>query len=185
MHQTAIHSIAIDEYLRGELESEVRHEYIDGQVYAMAGAGEKHNLIAGNLFSELRQKSRGTECRPFISDMKLYLAAANKFYYPDIMLACDPEDNHEYYKERPCLLIEVLSASAETTDRREKLHAYQGLPSLKEYVLISQDKPQIEMYQRTNNNWNYFLLDNMEDVLHLSCLNLDITLPLIFEDVFN
>lgn len=78
-----------DEYLQGELESEIRHEFYDGYVYAMAGAGAKHNTISGNLFSMLRQNTRGTDCRAFIADMKLFIPELNRFYYPDILLACD------------------------------------------------------------------------------------------------
>jgi len=184
MQQAPLQTISIDEYLQKEVERKIRHEYIDGQIYSRAESNEKHNLISGNLATVLRQKARGTDCRPFISDMKLYIASLNRFYYPDIVMTCDPDDDHEYYKEKPCLIIEVLSPSTETTDRREKLHAYQSIPSIKEYILVSQEKPEIELYRRAKDHWQYFLLNEPSDLLRLECLNTDIPMPVVFEDVF-
>jgi len=183
MHQATMRQISHEDYINEELISDIRHEYYDGQVVAMAGAGEKHNIIAGNIFASLRQKSRGTPCRAFITDMKLYLASLNRYYYPDIMLTCNPDDNQEYYKEQPCLLIEVLSPSTEGIDRREKLHAYQQIPSLQEYVLISQDKQTIELYRRTYDHWTYFLLNEPEDVLQLACLEISFDMQTVYEDI--
>jgi len=183
MQQTEILPLSIEQYLQGELESDIRHEFYDGQVFAMAGAGEKHNIISGNLFAALRQKARGTDCRTFITDMKLFIPELNRFYYPDILLACDPEDNHEYYKQRPCLIVEVLSPSTENIDRREKLHSYQNIGSLQEYVLVSQEKMEVELYRRGSHHWQYFLLNETTDILHLDCLDMDIDMPTVFEDV--
>ncbi len=183
MQPVEIIPIQIEDYLQGELESEIRHEFYDGQVHAMAGAGEKHNIISLNLATALRQKARGTDCRAFIADMKLYIPNLNRFYYPDILLACDPDDNHEYYKQNPCLIIEVLSPTTESIDRREKLHAYQAIPSVKEYLLVSQESKQVELYRRDGKHWQYILLNNDIDVLQLSCLDLEMTMPEIYEDV--
>jgi Uma2 family endonuclease len=108
-----------EDYLLDELESDIRHEFYHGEVYAMAGAGAKHNILSGNLFSVLRQKARGTDCQTFIADMKLYIPELNRFYYPDVLLTCDPNDDNEYYRKNPCLVIEVLSSSTEGIDRRE------------------------------------------------------------------
>lgn len=176
--------ISNDAYLQGELESEIRHEFYDGQVYAMAGAGEKHNVISLNLATALRQKARGTNCTTFIADMKLFIPGLNRYYYPDVLLTCDPEDNHEYYKRNPCLIIEVLSPATENIDRREKLHAYQDIRSVKEYLLVSQEKMQVELYRRDDRHWQYSLLNDDTDVLHLDCLDLSITMPEIYEDVY-
>lgn len=184
MYQKRLEPLSINDYLEKEYQGNTRHEYLDGYLYTMAGAGEKHNLIALNLATMLRQKARGTDCRPFISDMKLYIASLNRFYYPDIVMTCDPDDDHEYYKEKPCLIIEVLSPSTETTDRREKLHAYQSIPSVKEYILVSQEKPELELYRREKDHWQYFLLNEPSDLLRLECLNTDIPMPVVFEDVF-
>lgn len=183
MQQAIINYIDIDEYLEGELTSNVRHEYYDGQIYAMAGAGEKHNLICLNVASALRQKCRGSQCRTFIADMKLFIEEYNRFYYPDILLVCNPNDNHEYYKQTPCLIVEVLSPSTETIDRREKLHSYQTIDSVQEYVLISQETQSVELYRREAGYWVYFLLNEPEDQLTLKCLDLNIPMQTIYEDV--
>ncbi len=178
-----VNTISHNEYLEGELESEIRHEYYDGYIHAMAGAGAKHNTIAGNLFSQLRQKTRGTSCRAFIADMKLYIPELNRFYYPDVLLACDPDDNEEYYRQNPCLIIEVLSPATEAIDRREKLHAYQQITSLQEYLLVSQEKMQLELYRRDGEHWQYLMLDNEQDTLKIDCLDLELGMPDIYEDV--
>ena len=183
MQQAPVLPLSIKAYLKGELDSDIRHEFYDGQVYAMAGAGERHNIISLNIATLLRQKTRGTECRSFVADMKLYLSDLDRFYYPDVLLTCDADDNHEYYKEKPCLIVEVLSPSTEGTDRREKRHAYQNIPSLKEYIMVSQHECKLELYRRDCDHWQYFLLDEMEDVLQLECLDLSITMPQVYEDV--
>ena len=184
MQAKEIIRLSNEDYLQGELDSDIRHEFYDGLVFAMAGAGEKHNIISGNLFSVLRQKSRGTECRTFIADMKLYIPALNRFYYPDILLCCDPEDGHEYYKQNPCLIVEVLSPSTENIDRREKLHAYQDIASVKEYLLVSQEGVQLELYRRDGDHWQYFLLNDEADILTLECVGLDLTMAEVDEYVY-
>ncbi len=183
MQQAQQHPLSIKDYLTGELESEIRHEFYDGQVYAMAGAGKRHNTIALNLASFLRQNTRGTSCRSFIADMKLYIAELNRFYYPDVLLACNADDNEELYIEKPCLIVEVLSPSTEGIDRREKFHAYQGIPSLQEYVMVSQEEQKVELYRRDGKYWQFFLLDR-DDALHLEYLDLDIKMKEVYEDVF-
>lgn len=184
MQQQAVPlSITIEEYLQGELASNIRHEFFDGKVYAMAGAGERHNLIAGNIFSALRPQTRGSECRLLIADMKLHIAELQRFYYPDILLSCDLTDNNAYYKEHPCLIVEVLSPSTQDIDRREKLHAYQGIPSLQEYMLVSQDKIHIEIYQRISNKWQLTRLNSLEEKINLTCLKTALKLRTIYEDV--
>lgn len=184
MQAVKMSPISHKEYLHGEQQSDVRHEYFDGYVYAMAGAGKKHNIISGNMYSALRQKARGTTCTPFVADMKVYIPTINRFYYPDVLLACDPNDNHEYYIEHPCFIIEVLSPSTENTDRREKLHAYQSIESLKEYLLVSQETMQIELYRRDKEHWQYYLLNNEHDVLQINCLDLELSMNDIYEGTF-
>src|SRR5437660_10434913 len=108
------------EYLEGERFSEIRHEYVGGHVYAMAGASDDHNRIVGNIHGELRQRLRGKRCEPFMADMKLKIPGGQAFYYPDIMVACDPADNAKYFRERPRVVFEVLSSETERSDQREK-----------------------------------------------------------------
>jgi len=183
MQQAQQLSISIKDYLKGELESDIRHEFYDGQVYAMVGAGRRHNAISLNLATLLHDKARGTDCSSFLADMKLFIPELNRFYYPDVLLSCDKDDNHEYYCEKPCLIVEVLSPSTEAIDRREKLHAYQDIPSLKEYIMVSQDEYKVELYRRDGEHWLYFLLNEIDDVLQLTCIDLEISMPQVYEDV--
>lgn len=138
-----------DEYLEQELESPVKREFVDGAVYAMAGASERHNLVAGNLFA-LLHAHLPDRCKVFTADMKLRVKAeaATLFYYPDLMISCAEIDSNRYFHERPILLGEVLSPSTERVDRTEKFDAYRRIPSLMEYVLADQDTPKVEVFRR-------------------------------------
>ena len=144
--------VTVDEYLEGELHSEVRHEYIGGQVYAMSGGSEAHNAICLNMASALREHFRGKLCKVFMADMKLRLSIAEDdiFYYPDVLVTCDPSDDAKYYKTKPTVLVEVLSPLTERLDRREKFLSYQRLPSLEEYVLIDQEQMRVTLFRKTN-----------------------------------
>ncbi len=103
--------ISVEDYLTGELESEVRHEYFGGVVRAMAGASDRHERVSGNLFAALHAHLKGGPCQVFKDGMKLRLEVnkSDVFYYPDVMVACDPKDDHRYFRERPSLVVEVLS----------------------------------------------------------------------------
>lgn len=174
---------SVAEYLDGEPLSDIRHEYVDGEIYAMAGAGEAHNLIAGNVFSKLRNLVRGGPCRVFISDMKLHVATWNAFYYPDVMVICDPGDVQSLYKQNPSLVVEVLSPSTESIDRREKMLAYRTLPSLREYLLIAQDRRHVELYRRAaDDSWMLTTLAEAGTV-PLDCVQASLTLDEVYEDV--
>ena len=175
--------LTAQDYLAGELTSQIRHEYVDGEVYAMAGAGEPHNLIAGNVFAQLRHLVRGGPCRVFISDMKLHVKTWDAFYYPDVMVVCDASDSQTYFKQNPSLVVEVLSPSTESIDRREKRLAYRTLANLREYLLIAQDKPHVELYRRAaNGNWQLAVLPEGAAV-PLECVNASLALDDVYEDV--
>ena len=168
MAQALLKPLSEDDYLDGETLADVRHEFVNGDVYAMAGSSENHNRVAGNLYARLLSHADQT-CRPFMSDMKLRLDEGNLFYYPDVMLVCDASDNEAYFKTRPCMVAEVLSRSTELTDRREKWAAYQKLQSLREYVLLAQDRMYVEVYQRVDvRHWGMTVL-GADDTLALSC----------------
>jgi Uma2 family endonuclease len=163
--------ITIEEYLDGEQQSSIRHEFIDGQVYAMAGASANHNRVAGNLFASLSNHYMDGSCEPFISDMKVKVAEV--FYYPDVMLCCDPDDHHRLYREQPQLLIEVTSAATERTDYYEKRLAYQRISTLRQYVIINPDKVLVDIFERdANGNWAKHTLSRLSDQLRLGSLNL-------------
>jgi len=144
--------ISEEDYLRLEAVSPFKSEFVSGHIYAMTGASLRHNVIAGNIFAILRAHLRGSPCRAFMSDAKLRVAKFNSYYYPDVMVTCDPRYQRvspgDGMVDAPRLIVEILSTSTEATDRREKLQAYRSLPSLLEYVLISQELAAIEIHRR-------------------------------------
>lgn len=183
--QSPLNILTVEEYLEAEKSSDIRHEYVAGQVFAMAGASENHNLISGNMYMILRSHLRGSSCRAFMSDMKIKIKIknANIFYYPDVIVTCDPEDKEKFFKTHPSLIIEVLSSSTATIDKREKRLNYQNIDSLKEYVLIHQNQIKVEVYRRDDEgNWLTEILGK-DDKLHLESVNLTLTMADIYEDV--
>ncbi len=183
MSNLVLSRLSEQDFLRDELSSEIRHEYVDGEVYAMAGAGEAHNLIALNIAAKLREFARGGPCRVFISDMKLHVKTWKAYYYPDVMVTCDPDDNQSHFKERPSLVVEVLSPGTESTDRREKMLAYRTLPSLREYVLVATDKRQVEIYRRDEHDEWLLAVTSDGESLSLESVSCRLTLDEIYEDV--
>ena len=175
-------TISVDEYLAGEASAELRHEYINGQVYAMTGASDRHGLIVSNLVAALRPLVRGRGCQLFASDMKLRLQIAGQdiFYYPDLLLSCNPDDREPYYRTQPCIIVEVLSPSTERLDRREKFLSYITLPSLQDYLLVSQTERAI-WHHRRSRDWHIERVT--EDSLILDCLGLELPLSLIYEEL--
>jgi Uma2 family endonuclease len=130
--------VPVEEYLASEPSSPVKREYVQGRVYALAGASDRHVRLVTNVVGLLWLSARGTGCRVYASDMKLRVGP-DRFYYPDVMVVCDPGDTDPYYKTRPCFLVEVLSPPTEATDRREKLVAYQEIPTLRGYLLLDSE----------------------------------------------
>ena len=149
----------------------------------MAGAGEAHNLIALNVAAGLRNQVRGGPCRVFIADMKLRVAEWNAFYYPDLMVVCNPADNHAHFKEQPGTVIEVMSPTTERIDRREKLLAYRTLTSLREYVLIAQDRRRIEVYRKDANGILQHEVLSAGEPLWFETVNASLTQDAVYEDV--
>lgn len=138
-------------YLEAERDGMTRHEYLDGEIYAMSGASELHNAVNAELFAAIYARLPD-ECRAFMSDMKLKVEQDNKrfAYYPDIMVACGVNEGDPYVRTNPLLLVEVLSPSTRRTDLTEKLMNYSYIPSLLEYVVVHQDNPHVQIYRRRN-----------------------------------
>ena len=179
--------ISTTDYLEGEKTSQVRHEYLGGQIFAMSGGSEEHNRIAGNIYANLLRHLRGSGCKTFIADMKVKIAVAQNssdiFYYPDVMVTCDPQDTEKYYKSFPCLIVEVLSPSTQDLDRREKRLNYQSLGSLQEYVLVSQTEMKVEVYRPSEAGyWSREILGK-EDFLELKSVGLTLTMTDIYDEV--
>lgn len=174
-----------EEYLQLEAQSPTKYEYIDGEVYAMAGASDAYVTIAGNLFALLRSHVRSTGCRVYISDMKARIEAHNRFFYPDVMVTCDPRDSETSdYKRFPKLIVEVLSDSTEAFDRGDKFADYQTLGSLQEYVLINTRHQRVECFRRNEAGlWvlQYYTPDT--STFHLDSVDFTDTLATLYEDV--
>jgi Uma2 family endonuclease len=141
--------ISPEAYLESEKFSQIKHEYIDGQVYAMSGTSDRHAIIVANLVALLRPHLRGSGCLLMPQDMKVKIPRQGKFYYPDLLVTCDDRDReNRYFKEHPKLIVEVLSDSTEAFDRGKKFEDYRSLASLEEYALIRQDRPKVEVFRR-------------------------------------
>jgi Uma2 family endonuclease len=181
---TAPGFITVEEYLAGEERRDVKHEYVGGSVYAMAGASWGHNQVAGNLFGELRTHTRGGPCRVFMADMKVRLLIQGQelFYYPDIVVTCDPRETEDYFLRFPKLIIEVLSPATERVDRREKLWSYITIPTLEEYVLVAQETPAVTIYRRRA-DWQPETIIGLESTLLLESVGLSVPLRELYENV--
>jgi Uma2 family endonuclease len=174
------------DYLAFGLTAPVKHEYVDGEIYAMAGVSSQHNRISGNIFFHLRTKTHGSGCSVFATDMKLRIPQTPAYYYPDVMLSChsSPEDD-DYYIHQPCLIAEVLSQSTKNTDRREKWHAYQHIPHLRYYLLVDSRKQQVNYFTRdAEGDWQQAQLET-DETLRICCDTYQTTLTLadIYEDI--
>lgn len=144
--------ISIEEYLDRESVAERKHEYVAGWVYAFAGASRRHNVVVSRLLQVFLNASAGTGGQVFTSDM-LVRAAVDVFYYPDITVVCDLDDDHNRYVERPCLVVEVLSPSTADKDPREKLLLYRNIESLRGYLIVAPDEQWFELHERAVDGW--------------------------------
>jgi len=152
------HFITPEEYLNRERQAEHRSEYYRGEMFAMAGASANHNLIVLNTGSHLREQLKSKPCRVYPSDLKLRVEATGLFTYPDLSIVCgEPrlESDHGDVLLNPVVLVEVLSDSTEAYDRGKKFEHYRTIPSLKHYVLITQERHSIDCFTRSNGeSWN-------------------------------
>jgi Uma2 family endonuclease len=148
----------------------------------MTGASDRHGLIVNAMAFALTAAARRKGCQLFSSDMKLRLELGGNtiFYYPDLLLSCDPQDRDPYFRRAPCMIVEVLSASTARIDRREKLLAYQSLPSVQTYLLVEQDLKRVELYRRSH-HWQVEYFEQGE--IPLDCLDMALPVSEIYIDV--
>jgi Uma2 family endonuclease len=180
--QAAQEPYSITDYLANEQVSECKHEYLDGQIYAMAGASINHQRIIANLMRLFGNQLRNTPCEPLASDTKVKVGDLAVFY-PDLIVVCEPETSNDYYTEQPLIIVEVLSKSTRRVDETTKRRLYQTLPSLQEYVLIEQDIVDIEICRRSQ-GWqpeHYF----MGDEINFAAIDLTVSVNEIYERVVN
>ncbi len=172
-------------YLEAEREAGVKHEYVAGEVFAMAGASKTHGTLALNAAFALRAHLRGRACRTWMADMKVRVAAASAYYYPDVVVSCDARDlaadAPQDYLEAPRIIVEVLSPATEAIDRREKWLAYRRLASLQEYVLIDQARCWVEVYRRTPSGWAQDIYTDSE-VVELASVGLALPIAELYAD---
>lgn len=173
-----------DSYLAWEERNPSKHEYLAGEIFAMVGATDAHVTITGNLFTLLRAHVRGRPCRVYMADMKLRVDTADAFFYPDLLVTCAPEDHvSSRFKRQPTLLVEVLSATTAAFDRGQKFAIYRQLPSLREYVLIEQDRMSVECFRRDERNRWVLQAYGPGDQVELSSLEFGTTIEALYEDV--
>jgi Uma2 family endonuclease len=177
--------LSSEEYLQLEEKSDIKHEYIDGEIYAMAGATDAHVTIAGNLFALLRNYLRGSDCRVYISDMKARIEKRDRFFYPDVMVTCDSRDReNSTYKQYPTLIVEVLYDSTEAFDRGDKFADYQTLDSLQEYVLINSKRQRVECFRRNNEGlWVLQSYTSENNFYQLKSIDFEGEISMLYEDV--
>jgi Uma2 family endonuclease len=173
-----------EEYFAWEEQQLERHEYIDGEVYAMSGGTINHGDIAGNFLSLLKIHMRGRGCKTLNSDCRVSIVGSTKYVYPDLSVTCDERDKTTtQYITYPCLIIEVLSPGTEAYDRGNKFKMYRRNLSLQEYVLVSAEELEVELFRRSaGDNWqiiNYQAGDTVE----LKSINLSIPIEQIYEDI--
>ncbi|OQX27412.1 MAG: hypothetical protein BWK80_05345 [Desulfobacteraceae bacterium IS3] len=173
-----------EEYLEIEAAADYKSEYYQGELFAMSGGSPKHSIISFNLIREIGQGLRNKNCIGFESNMKLEIAEADAYVYPDLMVVCGDvklAENTTDVITNPVLIIEVLSPGTEAFDRGKKFEYYRSVESLKEYVLVSQDKPRVEAYFRKDrNNWQYTVIEGIEKSIVFKSLDYEVKLEEIY-----
>ena len=188
MEAKKIDGLSFEEYLLIEQDTNTKHEYHDGTIFAMAGGSVEHGLIASNMLVELgiRFRNSGENCRPLNSDIKLKILALNKYVYPDGMVICgdiEREEDSSQAVTNPKVIIEVLFKSTEAYDRGDKFFFYKQIPSLQDYILLDQHHALIDIYSRKDKLWQIQRIEGLKQNLQVPSLDLRIPLSAIYQDV--
>ncbi|CAK0771343.1 putative restriction endonuclease domain-containing protein [Gammaproteobacteria bacterium] len=172
-------------YLTWERQQDTRHEFVNGEIYAMTGASRPHNIVNGNTFAALHAQMRGRPCEVYSNDMRVKVSETGMYTYPDIVAACgEPlfEDAEVDTLLNPVLIIEILSESTERYDRGAKFLHYRTLPSLQDYVLVAQSECRVEHYARqAGNRWLLMEYQDLGETLSLTSVSCDLPLSGIYE----
>jgi len=187
MSTLTVTHVTPEEYLAAERLSETRSEYLDGGVYPMTGGTANHIRIVSNITTELNTQLRGRRCDVFPVDMKVRLPDLQKFFYPDVTVVCGELQYHDERKDiilNPTLVVEVLSPSTEAFDRGAKFQAYRTIESLKEYILVSQERPQVEQYVSDGDGkWTYSSTAVLGSALALPSIECTLNLNAVYDKV--
>ena len=181
-----IEQYTVEEYLALERAAEVKSEYIGGQIVVMTGASRAHNLICLNLGGEVNRQLRGRPCESYVNDMRVKAAGADLYTYPDVIVVCgEPrfEDGHLDTLLNPTVIVEILSPSTEAYDRGEKFARYRHIDTLREYVLVSQDRPRIEHFLRHDQVWEFSAVDGLDATVSFPSVDVSIPLRDIYDRV--
>lgn len=176
--------MSFEVFLEWELQQDIRYEYVHGEVFAMTGGTIPHNDIALNLYTALRPHLHSRGCRANVSDVKVQVSPKSIYYYPDLIVSCDPQDlNARKFIQKPKLIVEVLSPGTSAKDRGEKFTYYLTIPSLQEYILIDSEKISVERYSRGEGRmWLYYPYQ-ASDIVTLSSIEFEFPIELLYEGV--
>ena len=175
-----------ENYLKLEKETREKHDFYYGEVYNMAGGTKKHNLLIHSVLFALYKRQQEKKCQIFSENIKLELIPDQFYVYPDIMLTCNKEDlknDKDTTIKNPVIIVEILSDSTEIYDRNTKKKYYLTLPSLKYYVLVSQEKISIEIYERVNSHWEFRFFENSDNIVKFRQLNFEIPVGEIYQNI--
>lgn len=178
--------ISEEDYLTMEAVSPVKHEYFDGEIFQMAGASERHNNIAGNIYGELYGQLKRGSCKVYQNDMRLYIEKEGIYTYPDVMVVCGKPEIKKYKNLdnilNPVLIVEVLSPSTADYDKGAKFEQYRTIESFREYLIVSQNAKQIIRYtKQADGSWN--LMDFIGDKTEIELSSIECTLKM--EDIYD
>lgn len=178
-------AISVEEYLAGELLSEVKHEYIAGVVHAMAGGSNSHNMIASNVQGELRDRLKDSPCREFNSDTKVRIQTQRGtiFYYPDVQVVCRPNPQTDTFQDAPVIIVEVLTDSTRRVDTIEKKDLYCSIPSLTTYIMIEQDTPQAIVLTRTETGFQQQVYAGLDATINIAHPAIQLSLKEVYRDI--
>jgi Uma2 family endonuclease len=176
--------MSYEEYVNWESTQEIRHEYFDGEVIAMAGSTLKHNRISGNVFKSLDNALADRPCGVYINDVQVQVEPRRKYFYPDVVVTCDERDRQEStFVAFPCLIIEVLSPSTESFDRGFKFSQYRKFETLQEYILVQVEQPMVEVFQRNEQGQWVFFEYGLSDRLFLKSVNVEIAISDLYRQI--
>ncbi len=177
--------IAVEDYLAGEQQSSVKHEYVAGRIYAMIESQNAHNMIASSALGSLGQQLPGKPCRAFNSDTKIRVRMSNqtRFYYPDVSVICRPNPQSDVFQDLPSVIVEVFSESTRRIDDGEKREAYLTIPSLTHYILLEQSAIGAVVYERRSAGFERRVLTELTDSIPLPELNISLSLAAVYDGI--
>jgi Uma2 family endonuclease len=185
MASNPVSKLTEEQYLAIERAAEFRSEFLNGEMFAMAGGTQQHNRLQGNLFTEIHMLLRGTPCEVFSSDQRLKVLSSGFYTYPDLCVVCGPRDPANDYKDvivDPIVICEVLSPSTEVYDRGLKFQRYRTIESLKDYILVDQNKMRIEQFTRQQGDlWTFRDYQRPDEGLTIDSISVSIPLHLIYD----